>query len=184
MKTDARIRYTQMIIKQTFLSLVKTKPLSKITVKEICDVAEINRTTFYKHYHDVYDLLDKLETRAISDLLSMIEKSRKKEDGQVLLSILRTIYENHDLFANLIPISTNKGFAYRLSVSCFEKIKELSPNYNCTNHLDLTSGLNFSYLVGGISGVIEYWLQTGMKESPEVIADTIARLTSNLSREG
>lgn len=183
MKTDARIRYTQMIIKQTFLNLIKTKPFSKITVKEICDVAEINRTTFYKHYHDVNDLLDKLETRAISDLLYMIEENRKKEDGQVLLSILRTIYENHDLFATLIPINTNKGFTYRLSVSCFQKIKELAPDDTHTSNLDLTSGLNFSYLVGGISGVIEYWLQTGMKESPETIADTIGRLASNVCNQ-
>ena len=52
MKTDARVRFTRKIIQETFLDLLKDKPISKITVKEICDKAKINRGTFYKHYQD------------------------------------------------------------------------------------------------------------------------------------
>lgn len=53
MKTDARIRYTRQTIQQVFIDLLKQKPLGKITVKEICEKAQINRSTFYKHYEDV-----------------------------------------------------------------------------------------------------------------------------------
>lgn len=49
MKTDARVRYTCKVIQDAFLDILKEKPISRITVKEVCDKAEINRGTFYKH---------------------------------------------------------------------------------------------------------------------------------------
>ena len=58
---DARVRYTRMIIEKSFLELLKTKPMSKVTVTELCQAAQINRATFYKHYLDVADLLQKIE---------------------------------------------------------------------------------------------------------------------------
>ena len=57
MKTDARVRYTVHMIQNIFLELLKEKPVAKITVKEICERAEINRSTFYKHYQDVSMIL-------------------------------------------------------------------------------------------------------------------------------
>lgn len=49
MKSDARVRYTRMVIKNAFITLLKRKPLNKISVKQVCELAEINRATFYKH---------------------------------------------------------------------------------------------------------------------------------------
>lgn len=175
MKNDARVRYTQMIIRQTFLNLLKEKPLSKITVKEICEIAEINRTTFYKHYRDPYDLLEQMETEAISGLMTLIEKNHNNSGGHTLLAILRAMQDDYELFKNLDLSGNSQSFTYRLSVSCFQEINELSMQ-NSNLPRQHTSGLAFSYLAGGCSGIIEYWLHGGMKESPETIADTIIHL--------
>lgn len=51
-KADARIRYTQGVLKQALLSFLQEKPINKITVKEVCERAELNRATFYAHYSD------------------------------------------------------------------------------------------------------------------------------------
>lgn len=67
MKTDARVRYTRKVIQDAFLDILKEKPISRITVKEVCDKAEINRGTFYKHYQDCYDLLDKIGEEGLRD---------------------------------------------------------------------------------------------------------------------
>ena len=48
-RMDARKRYTQMILKKSLLTLLQGKPINKITVKEVCDLAELNRATFYAH---------------------------------------------------------------------------------------------------------------------------------------
>lgn len=61
---DKRIEKTKLLIKNTFLDLIKTKNIDKITVKAICDGANINRGTFYYHYLDVADLVENLEISA------------------------------------------------------------------------------------------------------------------------
>lgn len=61
---DKRIEKTKALIKDTFLALSLTTPAEKITVKAICDKANINRGTFYYHYLDVPDLIEKLGTDA------------------------------------------------------------------------------------------------------------------------
>ena len=56
-KGDRRVRYTKMVIRESFLDLLQTKDISQISIKEICEKADINRATFYSHYQDPYDLM-------------------------------------------------------------------------------------------------------------------------------
>ncbi|MDD6878956.1 MAG: TetR/AcrR family transcriptional regulator, partial [bacterium] len=60
-QTDARTRFTRMVISDCFLTLLQQKPVAKITVTELCQLAQINRATFYRHYLDIPDLMEKLE---------------------------------------------------------------------------------------------------------------------------
>ena len=66
-KLDARKRYTQMILKQSFLKLLKEKPVNKITVKELCELSQINRATFYTHYSDCFALLESIDADSALD---------------------------------------------------------------------------------------------------------------------
>ena len=70
-KMDARKRYTQMMLKQSFLKLLKEKPVNKITVKEVCELAELNRATFYAHYSDCFALMESIE----NELIDAFEKA-------------------------------------------------------------------------------------------------------------
>ena len=71
MKTDARVKYTKMVLKKALLELMQHKPVNKITVKEICERAELNRATFYAHYSDCFDLLESIE----EELFGQFERS-------------------------------------------------------------------------------------------------------------
>lgn len=51
---------TRMNIYNAFITLRKKKSLEKLTIRELCDTAGINRSTFYAYYHDIYDLSDKI----------------------------------------------------------------------------------------------------------------------------
>lgn len=57
-KLDPRVRRTQAFIQEAFLALLEEKGFQSITVREITERAEINRSTFYAHYPDTYGLLD------------------------------------------------------------------------------------------------------------------------------
>ena len=58
---DYRVKVTIHLIQQTFIQLLKEKPLHTISVRELCTRAGINRSTFYHHYLDIYDLKQKIE---------------------------------------------------------------------------------------------------------------------------
>ena len=68
MANDYRVRVTKMLIRKEFTELLKTKPVQSITVREICERTGINRSTFYNHYTDVYDLLEQIERDMLAEL--------------------------------------------------------------------------------------------------------------------
>ena len=63
---DLRIEKTRQSIINAFIALRSGKPLEKITVKELCEKAMINKSTFYFHYADIYELSDFLETEIVT----------------------------------------------------------------------------------------------------------------------
>ena len=82
-KLDARKRYTQMILKQSFLKL-----LNKITVKELCELSQINRATFYTHYSDCFALLESIE----NELIDEFEKSLRYVNSFDVTALIETLY--------------------------------------------------------------------------------------------
>ncbi|MCD7805820.1 MAG: TetR/AcrR family transcriptional regulator [Lachnospiraceae bacterium] len=67
---DIRVKKTRESITNAFLELRSRRPLEKITVKELCEKAMINKSTFYSHYTDVYDLSEQLENEVVESVLS------------------------------------------------------------------------------------------------------------------
>ena len=81
MKTDPRTRYTREIITTAFWQLLQQKPMEKITVKEVCTLAQINRGTFYRHFRDCYDLMEQLEEQALEQLEAVLVSTRPGRAG-------------------------------------------------------------------------------------------------------
>lgn len=67
---DIRIEKTEKAIKNAFLELRSKKPLEKITIKELCQCACINKSTFYAHYNDIYALSEALEAETVRSIIS------------------------------------------------------------------------------------------------------------------
>lgn len=70
---DLREKKTKRNIKNAFISLRAHKPLERISVKELAELAEISKATFYLHYRDIYDLSDHLQNEVIQDVLNSLE---------------------------------------------------------------------------------------------------------------
>ena len=56
-----------MLIRKALMELLRQKPIQAISIKELCESAGINRGTFYAHYTDMYDLLQKIESDMLQD---------------------------------------------------------------------------------------------------------------------
>lgn len=180
MKTDARVRYTRKIIQETFLDILKEKPVEKITVKEICDKAEINRGTFYKHYRDCYDLIEQIEDDVLRQFEEMLVSIKTTGIQAALHAIMEALRNNTQLFCVMADTTGCRRFIHRLMECCFRHINEW-PEYSSENNQPEENRIaGFAFLAGGCSGVIEYWLHSGMQRPSEEIAGLIGKFSKNI----
>lgn len=175
MKTDARVRYTRMRIREAFLNCLETKPVSKITVKEICDMAEINRATFYKHYADPFELLQKLEEEALAELGQNIQACRQGTSQGLLLTILNSMKNTENSYTLLTSPNGDSGFAARIADIFY---KEFQPRMakelpGCS---DDEKNAAFLFVSGGCGHLISEWIKNGMPSSTEQVADGLNKM--------
>lgn len=71
---DIRVKKSKQKIIDAFMSLRAKKPIEKISVAEICRKAQINKSTFYAHYHNIYDLSERLETELVEEIVASINR--------------------------------------------------------------------------------------------------------------
>ena len=73
-RDDRRTQYSKRVIKESLFQLMQEKPINKITVKELCERADVNRSTFYAYYTDIYDLDRKIIKEFLKVQRSFINK--------------------------------------------------------------------------------------------------------------
>lgn len=174
MKTDPRVRYTRMIIQTTFLELLQQKPLSKITVREICDKAEINRSTFYKHYQDCYDLLDKLKEDTLARFDELLVGIKERGVGSTILAVLQALKKNAQAFS---LIDGGGEFAHQVVQRCY-RYMDLHLSVSPAMGWDETQKeMGYAFLRGGVGSVIECWVQNNCEVPPEEVAAIIMELS-------
>ena len=107
-KTDARVRYTQRVLKESFLTLLREKPVNRITVKEVCELAELNRATFYTHYSDCFALLESIEQELIDAFRQSLELV-DAFDVSAMISAIYTMVEQHENACQVLIFSTRSA---------------------------------------------------------------------------
>ena len=101
MQTDLRTRYTRQVITDAFLQLLRQKPVERITVKEVCALAQINRSTFYRQYRDCFDLMDQLEQHGLVCLDELLQSMEARGTQATLTAVLCALRDNDDLLGLL-----------------------------------------------------------------------------------
>lgn len=173
MKTDLRVRYTRKVIQEAFWTLLKEKPLAKITVKEVCERALINRSTFYKHYLDCYDLLDKMQEDVISQLEEQLASIKTQGMQKMVVSFMRSLQQEQEVLRILSRQGQSGAFLHRVVGCCYRYMEKHMDRMPGMSVEDPYQGMNDAFLVGGCVSGIEYWLHTEMIESPEAVAEHI-----------
>ncbi len=178
-KTDRRVLYTKMFLKESLLELMKEKPVDKITPTELCRKAEINRNTFYAHYYSTRDVLEEIETEFSTQIIESLSNRFSAENidiPQMLNEICRIIYEKQDFCKILLSENGDAAF--------FEKIISLG-KYVIINGWrkagvtlsDEQMDMFFAYIVNGSVALIRKWAANDMKNTPAEIAVLIERAT-------
>ena len=128
---DMRIERTRRNIINAFLQLRSRKPLEKITVKELSSLAEINKATFYLHFHDIYDLSETLERECVQTALSSIEhpESIFKNNKLFTKELAEAIFSNERLIVILFEGSRSSSFMDLFEKGLKELISKVHPEY-------------------------------------------------------
>lgn len=177
---DRRVKYTKKVIKETFISLLEEKELNKITVSELCSIADINRATFYRYYLDIYDLYDKIQDEFVSELKQIIVTNRDNRMSTSFLvkSILETLLRDKKLSKIIFNKKNNLLF--------MDDIIELSYKYGREIWLEKNPHLKEQdieyasvFFFNASLGVINYWIQNDFDGDPEEIGQMIEQLTKH-----
>lgn len=181
-KIDRRVKYTRMVIKESFINLLEKKDISQITIKEICEDADINRSTFYSHYSDQYDLMRKIEDELldnIKDNLAQLDKTDDEIDSVLLAEkIFDYIKENAKICK--ILLSERGGINFQKSVMTLVYdtiINELTDNSNLTKE---DAEYVYAFTITGCVGIVQKWLNEDMKKSARFMAEMVIKLTMGL----
>lgn len=179
---DARITRTDKMIKDAFLDLVDTIGFEKITVMNLTKKAMISRTTFYLHYMDKYDLLEQIENEILDGVKNIAldipfdeivtEGLSSKKPFSLLLKIYKYIEENQKIFKLLMCNNIDSSFYFK-----FHEAIRVVYNQNIdTNMTKIPENYALALIIGVHTSIINEWIKTGMKETPEEIVLMIVHL--------
>ena len=180
---DRRVRKTRRQLRECLITLLKEKKVQDITVRELTDMADLNRGTFYLHYKDVFDLLEKTEAELQEDFNQLVCKhdavDLKQRPSVIFNEIYSLVYDNADLIEILLGENGDLNFVNRLKQLIREKcLKDWMEVFRSGNAAAFDAFFSFS--VSGCIGLVQYWLQTGLKETPE----QMAKLTEHIITKG
>ena len=171
---DARVRYTRMVIEESFLELLQQKSAAKITVTELCQKAEINRATFYKHYLDIPDLLEKLEEELFQQVRFVFE-SRPAPLQNFLLNMLRYICRDGNRYMILGSDNGDPNLMTKTFSLCYELAYPILEQ-NLPQMEDRKRQMLYHFLSHGCGGILTCWIRDGMKDTPEEITAFLLEL--------
>lgn len=177
---DRRVKYTKMVLKDSFINLLEKKDISRITIKELCEDADINRATFYAHYSDQYDLMERIQDELLDNIADYLAAYTKDELATLPVDTVEHIFEyikeNARLCKLLLSERGDLNFQKRVLMLAYEKnINDLIKN-GVTSRED--AEYIYAFTLTGCVGVIQKWLNDNMVKSPRYMAETITMLTT------
>lgn len=178
MKTDRRTKYTKMVISEAFMQLIKNKPIQKITVADICALADISRPTFYLHYSDIYALIDEIgENMIVSANLGemaalTLDKPNKIHD--IIVNLIRVVESNADIYRICV---LERGTPTVLPARIKEELKNtIMKKFEDDNIFDERADKKYilEFIQSAFNSIIYCWLNKKEgRESADELANTI-----------
>ncbi len=181
---DHRTRVTRMLIRRAFMSLLAQKPIQSISVKELCERAGINRSTFYAHYTDLHDLLQQIEDEMFAEFEKALDTlyhldATAPEPVAVTTEVFQCLKDNSDLCTVTLSDYGDKAFALKLLQRGRECCME--------NYLQYFKGASprqveyyYAFVSAGCIGLLRRWLDDGML----LPAGELAQLAENIMMRG
>jgi len=173
---------TQKHLQQALIALTKDKGFHSVTVKDIVEYAEYNRSTFYTHYQDKFDLSEDLLHNMLQGLEQAVEKAyqwKQKINTEKLnkgsFNIISYIYENRTFFELINYPDTIPDLHTRFPQTIL-KIYQEKFEFKTLHHLPVDMEYFTRYTAYGFYGLLSHWIYTGFEISQEEFIDEVIKL--------
>ena len=175
---DRRVRYTRTQLENAMVMLLQERHISKISVKSLCDIADINRSTFYAHYIDQYDLLEQMRRKVFENIKHYLEEYNIEGVTPVSETNLKMILEygksNSELFKAFL--SENCDNVFQNDIMDFLQI---IPPYIDAGISERTRDYVTGFILSGCISILQRWLYEGMPESTQEMTEIILRVMNH-----
>lgn len=180
--TDRRVRRTKKLLLQGLTQLMSQKKINKITVKELTELVDVNRATFYLYYKDIFDMVDQIE----NDIFEHFSEALKKFTDNGLtkdnsLSFFIFIFEYVKEYADMCKILLGPEGDYAFVEKLKSIIKSTLPPPLNSESTKIQSQYFMPFIISGCTGTIQQWLESGMTPDPESMAEFVVELIVNSS---
>ena len=162
-QNNKRKKKSQEQIEKIFLQLIQKKNIEEISVSMICEIANLNRSTFYANYIDIYDLAKQIQKNMEKEFADFQFSNNARQDSDGYLNMFKYIKDNQIFFKTyfkLEEISKSLPTQYRI---------ELAEKYYDNKFINY----HIEFFRAGLNAIIKKWLNNDCKESPEEIAEII-----------
>ena len=177
-KNNRRTQMTRLLLKTALTELMQQKPFSEITIKDICEQADLNRTTFYLHYTDQYALLQDIEREVQEKALDYLKNVRPAEEApEMIEDFLQYIKSHSDLFRILFCDAGSEDFRRRFIQTVMENLRVNIPTAAGSPEEPYV----LCFLMQGSAQIIKEWITRGFDLSPRELADLIFRLCNRVA---
>lgn len=183
-QTDRRVRKTKSQLRNGLALLMQEKSVGEITVKELADQVDINRSTFYLHYPDIPGLLHEIENDLIEEMERAIMEhpieNRQDNGFYFLQDIFQVLDENREIVSALVGAHGDMGFVQKvetiLARNSREVLEKMFPEK--TGQMDYF----YAYCLNGCLGFVKTWIVDEKPSTPEFAADFIYRMVISSMR--
>lgn len=160
---NKRKRDSQEKIEKTFLQLIQKKNITEISVSTICEIAKLNRSTFYANYIDVYDLVEKVKNRMAEEFAEFQFSNNSQQNPNGYLNMFKYIKENQIFFETYFKLED-------ISINTItQHDTDMAKKYYDNKYIDY----HIEFFRAGLNAIIKKWLNNNCKESPEEMVKII-----------
>ena len=171
-KQDRRIRKTKAQLRHGLARLMQKKSIKEITVKELVEEVDINRSTFYLHYTDIYDLLEKTELELKDELMNIISNEEPvpiEATMPHITALFTFVADNRDIASALLGPNGDVAFISHIEQIIAGHCMDFLRPYMADSDSDRLGFAN-AFCITGCVGLIIDWMKHDFRETPEAMA--------------
>jgi AcrR family transcriptional regulator len=170
--TDGRVRHTLRQIKEAFIALLLEKGFEAIRVSDIVARAQVNRSTFYRHYTDKYDLAERLTELLFAEINEQIGRMMRDDPTAVPQLLFEHVAAYAPFYQAMLGPKGIPRFTEQVRGVVEAQIMAALPHIQS----EMPPALPARYLAAAQVGVVQWWLEAGMPFPPERMAAYLVQL--------